>query len=85
MRERIAWPFQIFNDLVRQLGNQVSSGSNWVRSQSTYTMLINDGEDNNKQNIIVIRSKSGPQLMPFDDSESNEQIKLASPESSKFE
>lgn len=82
-RERIAWPFQIFNDLVRQLTNHVSSGSNWVRSQSTYTMLIGDGEDN-KQNVIVIRSKSGPQFMPLDDTDSNDQFKLPSSESSMY-
>lgn len=84
-RERISWPLQIFNDIVRQFTNQVSSsGSNWLSRQNTYTMVIGNGEDGEKQNIFVLRSKSGPRFMPFEDTESNDQFKLPSPESSKF-
>ena len=49
------WPFHFLNDIYKQLTDQITSSTNWIKSRSTYTLMFGNGS--NGRQIFLVRAR----------------------------
>lgn len=49
------WPFHFLNDIYKQLTDQITSSTNWIKSRSSYTLMFGNGS--NGRQIFLVRAR----------------------------
>lgn len=70
----LTWPFHFFNDIYKQLTDQLTTSTNWIKSRSSYTLLF--GDSANGRQIFLVRARPHLTVSPSSSSLSHSSLTI---------